>query len=53
MSSIVFWRHGVDFGSFKFDIHNAIVCVANPCPRTWHDGRIWNENLPCQRVLQL
>lgn len=23
-------KHGVDFGSFKFDIHNATVCVAAP-----------------------
>lgn len=23
-------KHGVDFGSFKFDIHNAAVCIAAP-----------------------
>lgn len=39
-----FYR-GVDFGSFKFDIHNASVCTAAPRDVARGD-RICNENFP-------
>lgn len=45
-------RREVDFGSFSCDIYNLAVCVAIPS-RMSHDGRICNENLLCQRVVQL